>query len=208
MARVTYMRADQRRAAIIEALAPVLIESGGDLTALEMAAATGTSVGAIFRIFPDKESVIRACLIEIARTNRVEDQLAALREVPDLRTRLIQACEAMSVHIGRVAPIAEAVRRSSRNEPGHNASAFVETLRGCVAELLREVDARGELAMDIDTAAQILMGQIYADVVHRHFFDLPGLPMPTIVDAFLNGAVRSGTTPDAAKKPTPRRKPR
>ncbi|MGN6501578.1 MAG: TetR/AcrR family transcriptional regulator [Pseudolysinimonas sp.] len=53
---------DERRAAIIDAVIPLIRERGREITSREMAEAAGVAEGTIFRAFGDKESVIQAAI--------------------------------------------------------------------------------------------------------------------------------------------------
>ena len=51
---------EDRRAAIVDAVIPVIIEHGRDVTTRQIADAAGVAEGTIFRAFGDKETLIRA----------------------------------------------------------------------------------------------------------------------------------------------------
>jgi AcrR family transcriptional regulator len=53
---------DERRAAIIDAVIPLIREKGRDITSRQMADAAGIAEGTLFRAFGDKESVIQAAI--------------------------------------------------------------------------------------------------------------------------------------------------
>jgi AcrR family transcriptional regulator len=53
---------DERRAAIIDAVIPLIRESGRNITTRQIADAAGLAEGTIFRAFGDKESVIQAAI--------------------------------------------------------------------------------------------------------------------------------------------------
>ena len=53
---------DERRAAIIDAVIPLIREKGRDISSREIAEAAGVAEGTIFRAFGDKESVIQAAI--------------------------------------------------------------------------------------------------------------------------------------------------
>ena len=53
---------DERRAAIVDAVIPLLREKGRDVSTREIAEAAGVAEGTIFRAFGDKESLIAAAI--------------------------------------------------------------------------------------------------------------------------------------------------
>src|SRR5215207_6406848 len=58
------MSPDERRKAILDALIPLLLERGGDVTTKEIAQAAGIAEGTIFRVFPDKATLLFAAAEE------------------------------------------------------------------------------------------------------------------------------------------------
>ena len=72
---------DERRAAIIDAVIPLLRERGRDISTRQIAEAAGVAEGTIFRAFGDKDSIIDAA---IARVIDPEPLRAKLRGIdPD-----------------------------------------------------------------------------------------------------------------------------
>jgi len=53
---------EERRREIVDAIIPLLLERGAAVTSREMAEAAGVAEGTIFRVFPDKRSVIIAAI--------------------------------------------------------------------------------------------------------------------------------------------------
>jgi AcrR family transcriptional regulator len=53
---------DERRAAIIDAVIPLIREQGRDISSRQIAEAAGVAEGTIFRAFGDKDSVIQAAI--------------------------------------------------------------------------------------------------------------------------------------------------
>src|SRR5688572_12444964 len=92
--RAPALPAEERRRAILDATLPLLIERGGAVSTKQIAEAAGIAEGTIFRVFPDKDSLVRAAvelafdpeptevaLAGIDRTLAFEAQLAAAAEI-------------------------------------------------------------------------------------------------------------------------------
>ena len=60
--RAAALPAEERRAAIIAATLPLLLEHGSGVTTKMIACAAGIAEGTIFRVFPDKETLIEAAV--------------------------------------------------------------------------------------------------------------------------------------------------
>jgi len=60
--RAPALPAEERRKAILEATLPLLLERGGAVSTKQIAEAAGIAEGTIFRVFPDKDAVVRAVL--------------------------------------------------------------------------------------------------------------------------------------------------
>lgn len=100
------MDPDDRRAAIVEAVLPVVAERGVDVTSRELAAAAGVAEGTIFRAFGDKRSLLGAVAVEGLHRASGPDQtrveLASIDRSLPLAARLTEVIERGRQRMGDV----------------------------------------------------------------------------------------------------------
>jgi len=60
--RAAPLSPDERRASILDATVPLVMEFGADVTTRQIAQAAGVAEGTIFRVFPDKQALIDAAV--------------------------------------------------------------------------------------------------------------------------------------------------
>jgi AcrR family transcriptional regulator len=85
------MAPGERRAALIAATVPLLREHGLDLSTKRIAQAAGVAEGTIFGVFPDKQSLLVAALLEALDPGPTLDAVAAIDRQLTLRERLTEA---------------------------------------------------------------------------------------------------------------------
>ena len=99
--RVAPLAPDDRRAALVEATVPLLIENGSAISTRQIAQAAGVAEGTIFRVFPDKNFLILAAIRSALDPEKGE---RALRSIPtdlELRERVTQAAAVMLAGLSR-----------------------------------------------------------------------------------------------------------
>jgi AcrR family transcriptional regulator len=159
---------DERRAMIVRAAIPLLVEIGPSVTTLQIARAAGISEPTIFRAFEDKNELLAACLAEITDPRHVVDELAAIDLDTPLRDRLIAMIEALRAQGERTGAVVNAVSVAATSRPrreelsdeertrlSESRTASWARLREAVAAVL-EPDAAGLRMPAPDIAAMVL----------------------------------------------------
>ncbi len=106
------MAPDERRKAIVTALVPLLVNRGGEVSTREIAQAAGIAEGTIFRVFPDKRSLMLAAAEETI--NPADGQQAfetAMQEVEDLRAKVVLASQRVQERMRMTMSVMMAVRQ-------------------------------------------------------------------------------------------------
>jgi AcrR family transcriptional regulator len=102
---------------LVNATLPLLIEHGAKVTTRMIAEAAGVAEGTIFRVFPDKETLIRAAMWQVFDP---EPTLADLRTVDmrlPLRIRILQVTSILQGRMLRVFHLMLALRRTTPPQP-------------------------------------------------------------------------------------------
>ncbi|QLH19857.1 TetR/AcrR family transcriptional regulator [Streptomyces sp. Rer75] len=118
--RAPAMDPDQRRKMIVAAALPLVVEYGAAVTTAKIARAAGIGEGTIFRVFPDKDTLLAACVAEATRPDDAVAHLEAIDLDQPLTTRLTEAAEVMRGHMTRIGALA-ATGRLERRPPGESA---------------------------------------------------------------------------------------
>lgn len=188
------MAPDDRRRAIVDAVVPLLLAHGDDVSTKQIAEAAGIAEGTIFRVFPDKPALLMAAAEETMNPADGGAELeAALAGHDDLRDRVRITTERMIERSERVIVVMMALRKIWMSQPPKRRKAdgppafMTEANKNLHAMLTRVFEPhRDELTVDPSTAATVLRTLVLGS---RH----PGVDPETrltaeqIVDVLLDG---------------------
>jgi AcrR family transcriptional regulator len=205
------MSPDERRQMIVAAALPLLVEHGAAVSTQQIAKAAGIGEATIFRAFADKDELLDACVAAVLRNEHVLAELDAVPLDQPLAVRLTEAAATLHAYLERMGAVIGAVhaagRRGERGGPrdrtatdrtatGDRADATEHT-RQAVIRLL-EPD-RAALRLPAEDLAVVFLGMLFG----RRGAPAGEIPIETLVDVFLHGAV-DGRAPSSSR-PRPAR---
>jgi AcrR family transcriptional regulator len=199
------MAPDDRRKAIVRALVPLLVERGGEVSTREIAQAAGIAEGTIFRVFPDKRSLMLAAAQEAI--NPADGQAAfdeAIAELTDLREKVVAAVQRILDRMRMTMSVMMAVRphlwddeahREHRSQKHFGPPQFVLDAQ---AELHRRLTGlfephRAELSVEPEVAALALRSLVFG-ASRPELGMVPVLDAEQIADLLLQGVRTRGDT--------------
>ena len=183
--RAAAMAPDDRRAMIVQATLPLLLEAGEMVTTRQIADAAGIAEGTIFRAFADKESLIAAVIEAALDVEPLEQAIAAVDRTQPLEVVLEAAVRCVQQRVVDIWRLYSALGPRSHHQ-GHRPPTVL-------AALVSLLDAfRPWLRVEPEDAARLLRALTLA-MTHPMLVDEP-LGPAAIVDLFLHG-VSAGRPP-------------
>lgn len=99
----------ERRDAIIAATIPLVREHGLEVSTRQIADAAGIAEGTIFRVFPDKDSLLQRVIEAALDPDGLEARIGAVDSALPLRVRLRQATGILQRHLESVIQLASMI---------------------------------------------------------------------------------------------------
>jgi AcrR family transcriptional regulator len=182
--RATALPPSERRAEIIAATLPLVLAHGSAVTTRQIAEAAGIAEGTIFRVFPDKESLIEAVVESAFDTASTDAALIGIDLSLPLEARLVEAVEILRRRVADLWQLQTALGMMQVSGGGpslhkHRASDLTPLATLFVA-------ARDQIRREPLEAAHLLRGLTIASTHPALILDAP-LSSTEIVSLFLDG---------------------
>ncbi|WP_235521252.1 TetR/AcrR family transcriptional regulator [Cellulomonas sp. Leaf395] len=200
---------DQRRAAILLAVRPVLLERGAAVTSRELAEAAGVAEGTLFRVFTDKVTLVREAVLAAVDPADSVPELAAIDRSLPLRDRVAAVLAQGLARVGesmRWMGLLHELERVERPPAEHRAAAVrmwgarqqagAEAVNATIAWLLEPDADRFRLPVDdvIELLTTVLMGATMRTVeARRRGVDTPSPDPGRLADLVLHGVLTEGS---------------
>lgn len=197
------MTPEQRRETIVQAALPLVAEYGAAVTTAQIARAAGIGEATIFRVFDDKDDVLRACVTKALDPTQVLQDLQSVSLDQPLAARLTDAVEALDAHLARMGTVIGALhasgtphrrpRATPRDDQPSTRSAARDASQAATRQALTELfepDQR-HLRLPSETLANAFLGLFFGRERARGQ-EAPQVPTEQLVDLFLHGALTTG----------------
>ncbi len=194
--RAPAMPVDDRRAALVEAVIPLLLQHGSDVTTKQIAEAAGVAEGTIFRAFPDKESLISAAVDRYLEPDEVRVRLEGIDPTLPLEEKVHHLVALMLDRFDGVIRVM-AARGYPTRRPRDEVWPFTQP----IATLLEpDLD---RLALAPERVAHYIRLVAFSSAI-PHFTRDMGFTVDELTRLILGGIVRP-PHPDSHPAPTPQR---
>ena len=185
---------EDRRAAILDAVIPLLIDRGAAVTTAEMAEAAGIAEGTIFRVFPDKASLLHAAIERTLDPSPFDAGLSAIDPALPLADRLEAAADILAGQFEGMTALIGMLRSIPHDDQPHVEMhrTAAEAMTGVIDSLTRLLEPhRDRLSVEPSRAAVFLRGLVFTN--GHPLLAMPGrMSSAQLVEVLLNGITRDG----------------
>jgi AcrR family transcriptional regulator len=190
------MSPDDRRRSIVAATRPLVREHGRELTTKQIAAAAGVAEGTLFRVFDNKEAILREVVLDVIDPAPTLAEIEALDGDAPLRELIGNLVAAMKDRVQEIFEIAMAVRWMP--EWAIERRPELDPIQQRIVDLLDR--RRGELTVEPGKAAEVLRLLIFS-TTHPMINEGRPLDEADIVEVLLDG-IRRRTITDTIAAPS------
>ncbi|MET7302318.1 TetR/AcrR family transcriptional regulator [Embleya sp. NPDC005575] len=202
--RAPSLEPEERRAAIIAATLPLLLERGVSVSTQQIARAAGIAEGTIFSVFPDKHSLIHATVLSSFEPTPIVAAIAAVDPDLELRDRLTTVIHVIADQLVATEPLVAALR--SQTVPAEVKEPFLaevaryrQHLVTAVADVIKP--DRRLLRQSPTMVAQLVVAMVFATT--RGTFGLgDALDTSEISTLLLDGLLKRDHAAGPARQPT------
>ncbi|MEF2976201.1 TetR/AcrR family transcriptional regulator [Subtercola sp. YIM 133946] len=184
--RAPAMALEDRRASIIAAVTPLLIEHGRQVTSAQIAAAAGIAEGTIFRAFGDKEALIDAAIEAHLDPEPFRRDIRQIDRTLPLEAKVRRLLELMHNRFMTIFQMMNSLGLAGQRPPHNGQSELVRR----VVDLLDGEEP--QLRFDSERIVQLIrMVALSASLPHV-IGDSP-IDLDTLTDFVLHGIMKEGT---------------
>jgi AcrR family transcriptional regulator len=185
-ARASSLPPAERRAALVEATVPLLVEHGASVTTRQIADAAGIAEGTIFRVFPDKDALLDAAVdagLDPAPFERQLERIDPALPLEEVVHEVVVLALRRTADTWRLLSSVGSRIRERQPKPVAESAALVRLLTA----------HRDELTVTPRSAARTLRALALA-MSHPLLVERPA-PAREIVRTFLHGVSAKGASP-------------
>ncbi len=174
------MPPDERRAAIVDATVPLVMAYGAEVSTRQIAEASGLAEGTLFRVFPNKEAIVQACVDRILDPDDLVADIAAIDRTLPLTDQLDQLVVRLRASGDRVARMMAVLHRRPTpprhhdGDPADHERRWDERRRAPVAAITALLAPHADaLRVEVPVAVMFVRGLVFSATFPLFVDDVP-----------------------------------